>query len=319
MRINGGAPVKEIALVLGLLCLFACTSDKQAEQSVPNQAALQASSSPAAAPSAQTSLVTGPVVNGMSLALYPADIYKNTTVSLIPKGFAFADAEMEWLVNGQRVQTSTPDQFAASSANKGDKIQVRAMVKGTQVLSNIAEVKNSPPQLSGKIKLLPEVFKPGDVLSVEPAAVDPDGDEVTFRYEWTKNGEPAGTASRINSPVKRDDKVTVRITPCDRDACGATYTMNAMVRNMPPVIAEGQALVYKGNAYTLQFKATDPDGDTLTYSLKNAPQGMTIDSATGFISWPVPAGFKGKGAFTVSAKDPSGGEATQVFNYDIGQ
>src|SRR5665648_96168 len=38
-------------------------------------------------------------------------------------------------------------------------------------------------------------------------------------------------------------------------------------------------------AYTYNVNATDPDGDTLTYSLTTHPTGMTINSATGVINW----------------------------------
>ncbi len=37
--------------------------------------------------------------------------------------------------------------------------------------------------------------------------------------------------------------------------------------------------------YTYNVNATDPDGDTLTYSLTTNPTGMTIDSTTGEIIW----------------------------------
>jgi len=37
--------------------------------------------------------------------------------------------------------------------------------------------------------------------------------------------------------------------------------------------------------YTYDVDATDPDGDTLTYSLTTNPTGMTIDYVTGVISW----------------------------------
>jgi len=37
--------------------------------------------------------------------------------------------------------------------------------------------------------------------------------------------------------------------------------------------------------YTYDVDATDPDGDTLTYSLTTNPSGMTINSATGVINW----------------------------------
>lgn len=40
-----------------------------------------------------------------------------------------------------------------------------------------------------------------------------------------------------------------------------------------------------GKAYTYDVDATDPDGDTLTYSLTVRPEDMTIDPDTGIIEW----------------------------------
>ena len=40
-----------------------------------------------------------------------------------------------------------------------------------------------------------------------------------------------------------------------------------------------------GVVYTYDVDATDPDGDTLIYSLTIKPADMTIDSVTGVINW----------------------------------
>lgn len=42
------------------------------------------------------------------------------------------------------------------------------------------------------------------------------------------------------------------------------------------------------DTYEYDVDALDPDNDTLTYSLTTKPDGMTIDSTTGRIQWPVP-------------------------------
>ncbi len=42
---------------------------------------------------------------------------------------------------------------------------------------------------------------------------------------------------------------------------------------------------HRWSLYTYDVEATDGDGDILTYSLTSNPGGMTIDSATGVITW----------------------------------
>jgi hypothetical protein len=57
--------------------------------------------------------------------------------------------------------------------------------------------------------------------------------------------------------------------------------------------------------YAYDVNATDPDGDTLTYSLITRPTGMTINSANGLIKWiPVAAQF-GNNSVTVKVSDGS--------------
>jgi len=56
--------------------------------------------------------------------------------------------------------------------------------------------------------------------------------------------------------------------------------------NSAPVIESDPVTTAKeGAVYTYDVEATDPNGDTLTYSLTTGPDGMTINSATGVISW----------------------------------
>jgi hypothetical protein len=56
-----------------------------------------------------------------------------------------------------------------------------------------------------------------------------------------------------------------------------------VIGNLPPATTQK---VNKGHTYTYDVNATDPDaGDTLTYSLTTNPNGMTINSSTGVITW----------------------------------
>jgi hypothetical protein len=69
--------------------------------------------------------------------------------------------------------------------------------------------------------------------------------------------------------------------------------------------------------WTYQVKASDPDGDQLTYALSVAPQGMIIDPDTGRVTWTVPYDFRGKTSFTVVVKDGQGGEASYTAKVRI--
>jgi hypothetical protein len=66
-------------------------------------------------------------------------------------------------------------------------------------------------------------------------------------------------------------------------------------------VIANNALIVRDLAYSFQYKASDVDGDTLTFSLKNPPAGSSIAAKTGIFSWK--PGISGKYAITVSVTD----------------
>ncbi len=61
--------------------------------------------------------------------------------------------------------------------------------------------------------------------------------------------------------------------------------------------------------------ATDPDNDTVTFSLVTKPVGMTIDATTGVVSWtPTSAAVEN---VVVEARDARGAIATQGFAISV--
>ncbi len=296
------------ALVIGLA---ACAQEKPVENANRPQPVAPAGAAPSGPGGG------GEVGNAQyGLELRPAEVWKNSTLAVAPRGFNLAGAKVEWLVNGAPVENPLVVQYKASDVAKGDAIQVRALINGIEIKSNEVRVRNSPPAV-GKVRIMPEIFKPGDTLYVEVTGNDPDNDPLTFLYEWTRNGEPAGTGQKIEGGIKRGDAIAVKITPFDGEVYGRPVVLNAGIRNMPPVIAQHNKINFDGKVLTYQVKASDPDGDPLTYALKEGPTGMTINADSGLVTWNVPAEFKGSGSFTVIAKDGQGGETSYTANVTI--
>ena len=287
----------KILLCFTVLLLFSCSSEKPAVEE------------------SQKPSVSVPSAD-ISLESTPSSATRNSKIYAVPHGFTLSDANIEWIVNGYSALSSLPEQFNTTGIKKNDKVQAKTTIQGKEILSNIIQIRNSPPEISS-IKILPEIFKPGDALYVEAAGSDIDGDEVTISYEWTKNGEPAGDSKQINTQLKKGDKIDVKITPYDGETYGRSIVLHREIANSPPMITEGKNHNFDGNIFTYQIQAVDPDGDTLTYSLKSAPSGMTINPSSGLIKWNVPPEFQGKVSFTVSVKDGRNGEALQSFNLEI--
>jgi Bacterial Ig domain len=301
--------VKKIIFLVMVLSLLSCSAEKTAPTGAnhgPESGGGNSVSTPGS-PGVET--------GAPSIEIVPHEADRHSRLLLVVKGLAFGAGKIEWLVNGTP-SAGSGYTFEPLNNTRGDTVQARAMINGKEVLSNVVEIKDTPPEFS-RLKIMPEVFRPGDRLYVEAEAKDMDGDPVTISYEWTKNGASAGTDSTIGSTVKRGDKISVKITPYDGLVYGTPVTLSREIGNMPPTIVEDNTYNIDGGVFTHRCRATDPDGDTLTWSLKAAPSGMTIDPSTGLVTWRVPPEFTGKTSFTVSASDGHGGQSTQVMNFAV--
>jgi len=71
----------------------------------------------------------------------------------------------------------------------------------------------------------------------------------------------------------------------------------------------------ENQTYSYQATATDPDGDTLQFSVLSGPAGLTIDLMTGLVTWtPAQAGSE---PVELRVSDGQGGSATQTFTISV--
>jgi hypothetical protein len=286
-------------IIITVLFLVSCTTEKQAGGRKTTGSGTKEEVRQAGAAAERTTF---------GLEITPKNAARNAVLSLSPSGFALADAQVEWYVNNSLFETEFPHLLPASGLDKGDTVQARALVSGSEVLSAPVTIMNTPPELA-RVELLPATVKPEDPLRIVAEGKDLDDDEVSFVYEWTRNGEPAGTGSVIEGLLKSGDKVVVKITPFDGEDYGFAFYLKREIGNAPPVIADKTEFTFNGTDCSYRIEASDPDGDLLRYSLENAPAGMTIDPATGRIQWAVPPDFKGVVEVTAVVDDGRGGTA----------
>jgi hypothetical protein len=253
-----------------------------------------------------------------TLSLSPSVAFKQSTFTLASKGFSLEEADVVWLVNGEPVSTMSEHRFDTPEleAGKGDTVQARARVADREVFSDIVEIKNSIPQFT-HVKIVPEQFGPGDRVGIEAQASDADGEPVTIHYEWTVNGSPAGSGQFLSAEIKRGDAFTVSVKPFDGQDYGRDVTLKREIGNMPPMIERNLEYTFDGRTYTYVVKATDSDGDPVTYGLAGAPEGMTMDPQTGKVQWEVPRDYLGTATYTVTASDGNGGTARYTINFTL--
>ncbi|MBD2168526.1 putative Ig domain-containing protein [Calothrix membranacea FACHB-236] len=140
--------------------------------------------------------------------------------------------------------------------------------------------------------------------------ISPDG-----LIQWTPQGNQIG-AQQVKLLVKDDrggevEQVFTIVTqgsPANPQPSG----------NYAPVITSnfvGDAIV--SQQYIYDVDAVDADGDTLSYSLVNAPQNMVIDPTSGVITWNTSSQTLGTYNVTVQVKDNREGIDNQTFSVNL--
>jgi hypothetical protein len=180
-------------------------------------------------------------------------------------------------------------------------------------------------------KVVPDPAYANTDLKVEVKAEDPEGDLINFKYQWIifKDGGPVRKEvifeGETNPTLSHDkfvhgDILAVRITPFDwKGAEGQMYQSQLVViKNSPPEIISSPPDDIAGGLFTYPVKVKDPDNDPITFSLsKDAPKGMTIDPASGLITWAISPGTIGTFAFKVNGDDGHGGTCYQKITLTL--
>jgi len=93
---------------------------------------------------------------------------------------------------------------------------------------------------------------------------------------------------------------------------------NGPVNHAPEFTSTPAATATEEQPYSYDANAQDPDGDTITYSLPQAPLGMTINPSTGLIQWtPTDSQSEMSHDITVKAEDGKGGSDTQPYTINV--
>jgi hypothetical protein len=135
------------------------------------------------------------------------------------------------------------------------------------------DVVGALPPTGGEVEIDPVVPEVGEALRAEliVPSVDPDGDEVVYRYAWTVDGSDAAVDGP-GVPAGRTgaaQRWTVVVTPSDGLHEGASFEASVVVGNRAPVAPPlAFSTTYADERLDLVFEEPlDPEGDPLERSL----------------------------------------------------
>jgi len=148
---------------------------------------------------------------------------------------------------------------------------------------------NGAPTISGTPATTITV---GSAYSFKPSASDPDGNTLTFAIQnkpsWATFSTVNGTLSGTPAAANVGTFASIVISVSDGKASASLPAFSLQVQalpNRPPTISGSPATsVTAGQAYSFQPTASDPDGNTLTFSIQNKPAWATFSSSKGSLS-----------------------------------
>ena len=132
----------------------------------------------------------------------------------------------------------------------------------------------------------------GSAYSFTPVGSDPDGNTLTYSIQnlpsWASfsatTGRLSGTPTSAN--VGTSARITITVTDGTATASLPSFTIQVVApANRAPTISGTPLLsINVLLPYSFQPSASDPDGNTLTFSIQNRPAWATFNTATGRLS-----------------------------------
>lgn len=148
----------------------------------------------------------------------------------------------------------------------------------------------------------------GSTYSYDVDAYDLDDDQLTYLLTQAPSGMSINATSGNITWTPSNSDVgyhAVEVTVTDsHDEDSQSYTLQVSpVRNPPAIISVPATTATENTTYHYDVDATDADGDILNYTLSVKPQGMTISSSSGLITWMPLSGDAGITFVTVNVTD----------------
>jgi hypothetical protein len=164
----------------------------------------------------------------------------------------------------------------------------------------------------------------GQTLQFTVSAIDPDGDSLLYSaanlptganfnpftrvFTWTPDFTQEGNYENVEFTVIDDG------SPMELDTELITITVGNV--NRAPVFEPiGSQEILEGHELSFSVHATDPDGDTVTLSAENLPEGASFDPETGNFIWTPTLSQSGNYVVTFTVTDD--GTPSRTVTMDV--
>jgi len=186
-------------------------------------------------------------------------------------------------------------------------------------------VRNVAPTIAGTPSTTDVVGVP---YSFQPTASDRNGDALAFSIQnkpsWATfsiatgllSGTPTAAGTYANIIISVSDGQASKSLP----AYSITVAAPAVVNKAPSIAGTPSTTVNQDSSYAFQPSASDPEGQTLRFSVANKPAWATFDSTTGKLSGtPAAADVGTYAAITISVSDGTNSVALPAYALTVTQ
>jgi hypothetical protein len=194
--------------------------------------------------------------------------------------------------DGKKVGASG-DGREMSGVKKSEVYEVEAVGSDGESESPVGKatltVQNTPP-LAPSVSFASEAPKAGDSVDVriDKPSVDPDGDPVTYEYDYFVDGKPAGLPkdqTQIHAGrIRKHELWSVDVTPRDKEHAGSPGRARLRSANTLPAAPEvalepAAPKVSDPIKAIVKREAKDGDGDKLRYRFRFLVDGVAVAQA----------------------------------------
>jgi hypothetical protein len=149
-----------------------------------------------------------------------------------------------------------------------------------------AQASDSAPVISGTPAASVLATKP---YSFQPRATDANHDRLTFsirnKPSWagfdSQTGRLYGTPARWNAGTFKNITIAVSDGKLSSTLRAFTVKVVALIDHPPPISGKPPGSVTVGQSYYFQPSSSDADGDRITFSVRNKPSWLSLNSSTG--------------------------------------
>ena len=239
------------------------------------------------------------------------------------------DAGGRFAVNGDLLVTAHGLDFETAQSHSvtvqaADPSGATSSQSFTVNVTNIVEAPNAPTLSNAAVA---ENSNTGTTIG-SLSAVNPEGGAVTFSLTdtanglFTLNGNTLQTAGTLDFEESSTQSVTVRATGAGNTTADATFTINVTDINEAPgdITLSGDTVAENAAAGTAvgSVGASDPDGDTLTFSLgNNAGGAFSLNGTTLQTTAPLDFEQGATRSVTVDARDADGLTSSETFTINV--